>query len=203
MSNLTIDFYWDLGSTNTYFALKLLPPIAQRFGASIVWHPFNLGYVFRSNDYELMKEPRDKLNNRLVDLNRWAKKYNLPFKRPAKFPIKTARALRGSLAMREKGLEVPYIEAIFTEYWELDNGDIGEYAELRKVAERLSVDPDEFESLSESEPIRQQLIDSTDAARERGVFGAPTVILEGELYWGKDRMEFIEDQLEELTARRT
>jgi len=199
MNSPTIDFYWDLGSTNTYFAVKLLPPIAERYGASIEWHPFNLGYVFRSNDYELMKEPRDKLNNRLVDLNRWAKKYHLPFKRPTQFPIKTARALRGALAMRRLDLEVAYIKAIFTEYWELDNGGIGDYAELRKVAERLGVDPDEFESLSESESIRQQLIDSTNAARERGVFGAPTMILEGELYWGKDRMEFIVDQLEELT----
>lgn len=195
-----IEFYWDLGSTNTYFALKLLPPIAERYEAEIAWHPFNLGHVFKSNQYELMKEPRDKLNNRLDDLKRWATKYNLPFKRPANFPIKTARALRGALAMREKGLELAYIEAIFTEYWELDNGEIGEYVELRKVAERLGVDPDEFEALSESERVRQQLIDSTDTARERGVFGAPSMILDGELYWGKDRMDFIEDQLQALTS---
>lgn len=197
---LIIDFYWDLGSTNTYFALKLLPPIAQRYGAHIAFHPFNLGHVFRSNDYVLMKEPRDKLNNRLDDLQRWANKYRLPFKRPARFPIKTARALRGALAMREKGLELPFIEAIFTEYWELDNGAIGEYSELRKIAARLGVDAEEFESLSESDSIRQQLIDATDKARQRGVFGAPSMILQGELYWGKDRMEFIVDQLEALTA---
>ena len=195
-----IDCYWDLGSTNTYFALKLLPPIAERYGAEIAWHPFNLGYVFQSNQYELMKEPKDKLNNRLDDLKRWAKKYDLPFKRPTRFPIKTARALRGALAMREKDLELPFIEAIFTEYWELDNGEIGEYAELRKVAARLGVDPDEFEMLSESDAVRQKLIDSTNAARDRGVFGAPTMILDGELYWGKDRMDFIEDQLAALTG---
>ena len=198
MKKLNIDFYWDLGSTNTYFALKLLPPIAQQYAADIVWHPFNLGHVFRSNRYELMKEPKDKLNHRLVDLNRWAKKYNLPFKRPTKFPIKTARALRGALAMREKGLEEQFINAIFTQYWELDNGEIGEYSELRKVAENLGVDPDEFEARSESELIRQQLIDSTENAKKRGVFGAPTMIVNDELYWGKDRMVFLVDQLESL-----
>ncbi|MEM1436593.1 MAG: 2-hydroxychromene-2-carboxylate isomerase [Pseudomonadota bacterium] len=198
MSERKIDFYWDLGSTNTYFALKLLPPIAARYGADIVWHPFNLGYVFQSNRYELMKEPKAKLNNRLDDLNRWATKYQLPFKRPTRFPIKTARALRGALVMREDDLEVPFIEAIFTEYWERDNGAIGDYAELRKVAQQLGVDPDEFEARCESEPIRQRLIDSTDAARARGVFGAPTMIVGDELYWGKDRMDFIEDQLKAL-----
>ena len=190
-----IDFYWDLGSTNTYFALKLIVPLAETYQATISWHPFNLGYVFRSNNYELMKEPRDKLNNRLDDLKRWARKYDLPFQRPSNFPIKTARALRGALAMRQWGLELPYINQIFAEYWEQDNGDIGEYRELRRIAASLGVDADDFETACESEPIRQALIESTDRARSIGVFGAPSLIIEDQLYWGKDRMEFVEDQL--------
>ena len=54
-----IDLYWDLGSTNTYFAIKLLQPLAVKYDATITWHAFNLGYVFRSNDYVLMNEPRE------------------------------------------------------------------------------------------------------------------------------------------------
>jgi len=194
-----IDFYWDLGSTNTYFALKLLPPIAQKYGAAINWHPFNLGHVFKSNDYVLMKEPRDKLNNRYDDLMRWAKKYDLPFIRPKNFPIKTARALRGAIAMRDWDLELPFIEAIFSAYWEQDNGEIGEYSELRKIAESLGVDPDKFESRSEGEEVRQALIESTNTARARGIFGAPSMIVGDELYWGKDRMDFIEDHLSSMS----
>jgi len=190
-----IDFYWDLGSTNTYFALKLLPPLAAQYKATIRWHPFNLGFVFQANQYELMREPKDKLNNRLVDLQRWARKYNLPFKRPQNFPIKTARALRGALAMRQWGLELPFIQAVFTEYWELDNGAIGDYRQLRRVAADLGVNADEFEALSESQTVRQALIDETNEALQRGVFGAPSMMIEGELYWGKDRFEFIEDHL--------
>jgi 2-hydroxychromene-2-carboxylate isomerase len=191
----SIDLYWDLGSTNTYFALKLIPPLAERYGATIQWHPFNLGYVFQSNNYALMKEPRDKLNNRLDDLQRWAAKYDLPFKRPRNFPIKTARALRGALAMRQWDLELPYIEAIFAEYWEKDNGAIGEYPELRQVAAAFGVDGDAFEAASESAEVRQALIDATNNARQRGVFGAPSMIIDDVLYWGKDRLDFIEDHL--------
>lgn len=194
----TIDFYWDLGSTNTYFALKLIRPIAARYDATIVWHPFNLGHVFKTNDYVLMDEPKDKLNNRYDDLMRWAKKYELPFLRPKNFPIKTARALRGAIAMRDWNLEEAFMDAIFREYWERDNGAIGEYPELRKIAAELGVDPAEFETRSESEPVRQALIDATNDARARGVFGAPSIIIGNELYWGKDRMEFVEDQLKEL-----
>ena len=64
----TIDFFWDLGSTNTYFALKLIRPIAERHHTDIAWHPFNLGHVFKTNEYVLMKEPKEKLNNRYDDL---------------------------------------------------------------------------------------------------------------------------------------
>lgn len=56
-----IDFYWDLGSTNSYFAIKLLEPIAKKYGAEICWHAFNVGHVFQSNNYVLMDEPRANL----------------------------------------------------------------------------------------------------------------------------------------------
>jgi len=191
----TIDFYWDLGSTNTYFALKLLKPIAERHQAEINWHPFNLGYVFQSNNYVLMDEPRAKLQNRRDDLMRWAKRYALPFRVPENFPIKTSRALRGALAMRQWGKETLFIDAIFAAYWENNDGSIGDYDTLRRIAESLDIDGSEFESVSESDEVRQALIQSTNTALERGVFGAPSMILEDQLYWGKDRMEFIEEQL--------
>ena len=198
MPNKIIDLYWDLGSTNTYFAIKLIHPITARHGAEIRWHPFNLGHVFKSNNYVLMEEPRDKLKNRFDDLMRWAKKYDLPFHIPTNFPIKTARALRGALAMRKWDLELKYIEAIFSAYWEHDVCTIGEYEELSRIAAALGVDPSEFVAVSDSEKIRQALIDSTNLARERGVFGAPSIIIEDELYWGKDRMDFVEDHLARL-----
>jgi 2-hydroxychromene-2-carboxylate isomerase len=200
MSAPIIDFYWDLGSTNTYFAIKLIQPIAARHGAELRWHPFNLGHVFKTNEYVLMDEPKEKLRNRYDDLMRWARKYQLPFLRPANFPIKTALALRGALAMREWQLETQFIDAIFSEYWEKDNGAIGDYAELRRIAAELGIDPVEFENRAESDEIRQALIDSTNGARARGVFGAPSMIIENELYWGKDRMEFIEDHLSRLSG---
>ena len=190
-----IDFYWDLGSTNSYFALKLLPPLAERYEATIRWHPFNLGHVFQANGYVLMEESKAKLTNRKADLTRWAKKYDLPFRMPRAFPIKTSRALRGAIAMRAWDLEVPFIEAIFSAYWEHQDGSIGEYATLGPIAQSLGVDAAEFEAAAESESVRQALIDSTNDALERGVFGVPSMIIDDELYWGKDRMDFIADHL--------
>ena len=93
-----LDFFWDVGSTNSYFALKLLTPLAATYGVEIAYRPLNLGYVFRRHNYVLMEEPAAKIENRITDLMRWARRYDLPFKVPEVFPIKTSRALRGSIA---------------------------------------------------------------------------------------------------------
>ena len=154
----TIEFYWDLGSTNSYFALHLIKPIAARHGARIVPRAFNLGYVFRHHNYVLMEEPKAKIANRIIDLHRWARRHHLPFRMPGKFPIKTSPALRGALAMRRFGKEWAFIEAIFAAYWERDDASVAELAGLRPVAQALGVDADRFTALSESEEIRQELI---------------------------------------------
>ena len=191
----TIDFHWDLGSTNSYFALHLIKPVAARHGATVVPHPFNLGYVFRHHNYVLMDEPKAKITNRIIDLHRWARRHQLPFRMPTKFPIKTSPALRGALAMRRFGKEQDYLEAIFAAYWEHDDASVAELEGLRPVASALGVDPDRFVALADSAEIRQELIAETDGGLVRGVFGAPTFVVGKEIFWGKDRMDFIDEEL--------
>ena len=187
--------FWDIGSTNAYFALKLINPILKRTKSDLTLHPYNLGFAFRSRNYVLMEEPAIKIENRKIDLARWAKKYNLNFKFPSDFPIKTSRTLRGALAMREFNLEIPFIEKIFSEYWENNNSTIQNYEGMAPIVKKLGVNPEEFEQLSESNKIRKSLIDSTNNGIKRGVFGVPSIFVGNEMFWGKDRMEFVEDEL--------
>ena len=191
----TVDFYWEVGSTNSYFALHLLRPVVERHGAAIEYIPINLGHVFRRHNYVLMEEPEAKIANRIRDLERWAERYELPFRFPTVFPIKTSRALRGAIAMRRWGKEVAFIDAIFAAYWERDDASIQYYAGLRPIAESLGADPDEFEAAAESDECRAALIAATDGALARGVFGAPTMAIGEEIFWGKDRMDFVEREL--------
>jgi 2-hydroxychromene-2-carboxylate isomerase len=193
--NKTLDFYWDLGSTNSYFALHLIKPIAEKHGARIAPHPFNLGHVFRKHAYVLMDEPAAKIRNRIVDLGRWARRHDLPFRMPSKFPIKTSPALRGALAMRRFGKEWPFMESIFAAYWERDDASVAMASGLGPVAAELGVDPVQFLKLADSEEIRQELIAETDGGLVRGVFGAPTFVIGQEIFWGKDRMDFIDEEL--------
>jgi 2-hydroxychromene-2-carboxylate isomerase len=122
MQKKKVELYWDVGSTNTYFAIKLIKPILERNHAELVLRPFNLGYFFKSQNYELMKESKAKLRNRKQDLMRWAAKYNLPFSIPRQFPIKSSRVLRASLVMRRYGLELPFVEKMLERYWEQGDG---------------------------------------------------------------------------------
>jgi 2-hydroxychromene-2-carboxylate isomerase len=191
-----IEMYWDLGSTNSYFALHLIKPVAERHGAQIVPHPFNLGYVFRKHAYVLMDEPAAKIRNRIIDLQRWARRHALPFRMPTRFPIKTSPALRGALAMRRFGKEWEFVERIFAAYWERDDASVAEPAGLRPVAAQLGVDPDLFLALADSDEIRGELIAETDGGLARGVFGAPTFVVGEEIFWGKDRMDFIDEELQ-------
>lgn len=191
----TIDFYWDIGSTNSYFALHLLKPIAARHGARIAAHPFNLGYVFRAKNYVLMDEEPEKIRYRIADLMRWARAYDLPFKMPAVFPIKTSQPLRGALAMRRFGKEWAYMEAIFAAYWERGDATIAGYDGLAPIVTGLGVAPDAFEALAESDAIRAELAAETNGGLARGAFGAPTMFVGDEMFWGKDRMEFLDAEL--------
>ena len=191
----TIDFYWDLGSTNSYFALHLIKPVARKHDALIVPHPFNLGYVFRRHSYVLMEEPEIKIRARKVDLVRWARRYNLPFNMPTKFPMKTSPALRGALAMRRFGKEWEFMESIFAAYWERNDASVGEVAGLLPIVSELGVDPSRFAELTESGEIRDELAAETNRGLGRGVFGAPTFFVGDEMFWGKDRMEFIDEEL--------
>ena len=191
----TVVFYWDAGSTNTYFALQLIRPIVERHGARLDYRPFNLGYVFRHHNYVLQEEPAAKLANRGRDLRRWAERYHLAFQMPAVFPIKTGFAHKGAFVAQDLGVEDAYLDAIFSRYWEQNDASIGTEDGVVDAAIGLGLDGDAFRSAMRSEGVAHRERASTQEGLERGVFGAPTFIVGDEMYWGKDRMEFIEDAL--------
>ena len=151
--------------------------------------------MFRQHRYVLMEEPKAKLSNRRRDLMRWARKYDLPFRMPERFPIKTSVALRGALASRRFEREQAYLFALFSRYWEHNDPSIATLDGLRPVAVQAGMDPVAFAERADSAEVRQQLIDLTQSALDRGVFGAPSMLVGNELFWGKDRMDFVEDAL--------
>lgn len=187
----TIEFFWDIGSTNTYFAYRDLAGIVARTGAQVLYRPFNLGYVFRHHNYVLAEEPRAKLRYRRQDLMRWAAWKGLAFRMPDEFPIKTSCALRGALVMAEWGQQEAYLDRLFRAYWE-ENTPVADYEAILAAVADLGIDNDAFVARAQSDEIGERLAASTNDGLERGVFGAPTCIVGKDMFWGKDRMDFVE-----------
>ena len=193
---MDIDFYWDPGSTNSYFAWYLLKPIALRHHAQIRPRSFNLGHVFRQHGYALTDEPIAKMRNRKRDLMRWAARYERPFRIPDQFPIKTSRILRAAVAMRSWNSEAAFIDAVMTQYWEQNDPSVATDAGLAALVQRFSIPEAAFLDALTAPETGQVVILETQGGLDRGVFGAPTVVIESEIYWGKDRLEFVDRHLQ-------
>jgi 2-hydroxychromene-2-carboxylate isomerase len=197
-----VDFYFDYSSTNSYFAAFLLPQICERNHARINWMPAHFASLFRGTAFDVMAMTPRKAHYLWRDHARYAEFTGLPFKRPSRFPIKTSSALRLTLAAgglcdrrdypdsRELAMQ-NIAQAIMRAYWERDE-DISDRNVLITIAADARFDGSALMDSADSPDIRDQLADVTKRAVERGVFGAPTFFVGGEMFWGKDRLDFVE-----------
>jgi len=192
----TVDFYFDFSSTNSYFAAFLLPEICVRHAARVRWLPLHLAALFRDTGFDVMAMPKPKARYLWRDHQRYAEWTGLPFRKPSRFPIKTATALRSVLAAARMsaGGEADFAQAVFRAYWEHDR-NIAERSVLAEEATRVGLDAEALLARSDDPSVREELATVTARAAERGVFGAPTFFIDEEMFWGKDRLDFVERQL--------
>ncbi len=191
-----VDFYYDFSSTNSYFAAFMLPEAVARTGANIRWLPIHSAALFRGTGFDVMAMTPRKARYLWRDHARYAKLTGLPFRKPSRFPIKTALALRCVLAAKRIAGEAGQGElaaqslsqAVFRAYWERDE-DIADPAVVRTL---ISAQADRMLQLADSIEVRDELRAITADAAARGVFGVPAFFVDGEMFWGKDRLDFVE-----------
>jgi 2-hydroxychromene-2-carboxylate isomerase len=190
--------FFDFSSPNAYFAAQQLPVVAERSGATIIWRPFLLGGLFKAlgtPTTPLMSTPA-KARAMHEDLRRWAIKYAVPFSFPSRFPVNSVRALRCVLAVAREGHDAaPMIRSLFHAYW-VDDADISDSEVLRARLARLGLDADATLAAGQTPEIKDALKEATAEAERRGVFGAPTFFVRDELFFGKDRLDFVSDALD-------
>jgi 2-hydroxychromene-2-carboxylate isomerase len=198
----SVDFYFDFSSTNSYFAAFMLPEICARNDARVNWLPTHFAALFRGTAFDVMAMTPRKARYLWRDHARYAELTGLTFKRPSRFPIKTATALRAVLAAgrlstiddsgasRERAMR-EISQAVMRAYWERDE-DIGDRGVLALIASHAGFDGTRLIELADAKPARDELAAVTEAAIARGVFGAPTFFVGDEMFWGKDRLDFVE-----------
>ncbi|RAK68641.1 2-hydroxychromene-2-carboxylate isomerase [Phenylobacterium kunshanense] len=190
----TVEFLFDVGSPASYIAFKRLPGIAERTGAEIDYRPFLLGGVFKATGNRSPAETPAKAAWTSRDLARFAAKHDVPFERNPHFPINTLHLMRGAAGLQGDPRFMPYLEAVFEAMWRTPR-NLGNPAEMAPVLERAGIGAEAFRELIEDEATKARLKSTTEDAVARGAFGAPTFFVDGELYFGQDRLDWVEEAL--------
>ncbi len=192
-----VDFYFDVVSPYSYLAFGRVERICQEAGAELVLRPMLLGAVHNAVGITAPIEVRSKASYQLRDIQRWAEYYGLPMRFPEPFPFRTLKTMRA--AMTGEDLE-PFVREAFALYWEEGGAPKGmeeadEDGPVREVARRIGRDPEEVLEKAASGEAKEALKGATAEALERGVFGAPAFFVGDEMFWGNDRLHFVEAAL--------
>ena len=191
-----VEFFFDFGSPTTYLAYTQLPMIAAARKAEIVWRPFLLGGVFKAIGSASPVSIPAKGRWMFDDMRRWAKHYGVPFAMNPGFPVNTLALMRGAVGLQMKRpQDFPrYVEAMFNAMW-VKPRNLNEPAEIGAVLKQAGFDPKAMLELTGEQAVKDRLKANTDEAVARGVFGAPTFFVGEAMFWGQDRLSFVDQAL--------
>ncbi len=190
----SVEFWFDVGSPAAYLAYTQLPGLARRAEAEILWKPMLLGGVFKLTGNRPPGDVAAKSAYMSNDLRRFARRYGAPYRRNPFFPIVTLNLMRGCLAAERAGVFHAYVDAVFRAMW-AEERNTGDVEVLREVLTGAGLDADALFAATQDPAIKQRLIDNTEEAVARGVFGAPSFFVGEELFFGQDRLDFVEEAL--------
>lgn len=190
----TLQFLFDFGSPTTYIAHKRMPELVARTGAEVDYEPFLLGGVFKATGNASPATIPAKGAWMMRDLGNFARRHGITYNRNPDFPINTLNLMRGATGLKDDPRFMAYVDAVFDAMWQTPR-NLGDPAELLPVLVRAGVSPDEFRALVERDDVKDRLKATTEAAVARGAFGAPTFFVGDELFFGQDRLDFVEEAL--------
>jgi 2-hydroxychromene-2-carboxylate isomerase len=191
----TLEFFFDCASPYSYLASTRIEGIAQRTGAQLVWRPFLLGAVFKATGNGGMTDNLYRARYFLKDLGDWCRAYRLPpFKLPPSFPMDALKADRLALVAHEQGKLPAFVHAVFRAGFALGR-DTSSPQVLSDVLRAVELDPQAAFARMLSPEIKSQLRKNTDEAIDRGAFGAPACFVGEDMYFGNDRLAFVEAAL--------
>lgn len=192
----TVEFFFDLGSPASYLAWTQLPALCARHGAALRYRPMLLGGVFQATGNASPVMIPAKGRYMFTDLARFAARYGVPFGLPPGFPINTLALMRGLVGTQLRAPERfdVLLAALFNGLW-VQRRNLGDVTVLEQVLAEAGFTAAEFQLLTGDEEVKAALKQATEEAVERGVFGAPTCFVDGQMYFGQDRLDFVADAL--------
>jgi len=195
----TLDFIFDFASPNAYYAYRVLPEILARTGATVNLIPCLLGGIFKSTGNQAPMTAfggvKGKLAYEALESGRFVKKHGLSkFRMNPHFPVNSLLAMRGMTAALMDGIGPAYVDAVLAGFWE-DGLKMDDPAVFQATLDKAGFDGAALVARTQDPEVKQKLIATTEAAVERGVFGIPTFFVGEEMFFGKERLGQVEEDL--------
>lgn len=185
-----IEFWYEFASTYSYPAVMRIEDLAEKSGVKVTWRPFLLGPIFKAQRWDDTPFNIYPAKGRYMwrDLERICKAQQIPFKRPTQFPRNGLRAARVACLAMGTEWESKFIRNVYQANFALDQ-DISSDDVLAQCLDGLVEDPQSVIVAAQSDEIKLRLRQYTEQAMNQGIFGAPTFMVDKEMFWGNDRLE--------------
>ena len=189
-----IDFYFELSSPYGYIASQVAEDLEARIGRRLRWRPILLGPIFKITGQAPLTNVPLKGDYAKRDFARTARLHGVEYRHPDEFPIGTVAGCRAFYATHERDPQAAraLAKALYRAYF-VDNRNIGDTATMLRVATETGLDPAALGSAIDDPALKARVKGEVDAAIAAGVFGSPFFIVDGEPFWGVDRIPMLED----------
>jgi 2-hydroxychromene-2-carboxylate isomerase len=193
-----VEFHFDFGSPNAYLAHRVIPEIERRTGVTFDYVPILLGGVFKLTNNRSPAEKMADIKNRLeyerLEVKRFVRRHAVPFSWNPFFPVNTLLIMRGAVAAQRDGVFAPYVEAVFTAMW-AEPKKMDDPAVVEAVLRQSGLDGAALLAGTQDAQIKERLLKNTEASVARGTFGSPTFFVADEIFFGKDRLRDVEEEI--------
>jgi len=185
----SLDFYFDFVSPYSFLAHQKVRKLEKNENIKIKYKPILLGGLHILHGITAPAFIPSKAKFMIRDCKLVAEKNKIDFKFNSYFPIKTLNLMRGAMIAEEDDFQIFYIDKIFDAIWK-DGLNMNDQNIIDKIIKNLEINPKTFFLRSSSQNIKNNLKQKTDDAYQKGIFGAPTFVVNNKIFWGQDRLEF-------------
>ncbi len=190
-----LEFFFDVGSPTAYLAYCRLLQFRETYDLDLVFRPMLLGGVFKAADnaspVTIPAKGRYMVEH---DLPRFSARYGVSLNFNPHFPVNTLGLMRGAIAAERADCLEPYLAAVFKGMW-VDAKNMGDTEAVADTLSEAGLDAEALLAATQDPEVKAALIANTEEAVARGAFGAPTMYIGDEMYFGQDRLDFVEEQL--------
>jgi 2-hydroxychromene-2-carboxylate isomerase len=186
----SFEFYFDFASPYSFLAHKQIRRIEKENSIIIKYMPILLGGLFNLSGIKANADIPIKAKYMIKDCKMWAEKNNISFKFNNYFPIKTLNLMRCVLVAEKKDFTQMFINKIFDAIWK-DGINLNDNLIVEKLLKNLDLNPKTFLVEASEAKIKEELTNRTNDAYKKGIFGAPSFLVNNKIFWGQDRIEFV------------